>query len=282
MSNATRPPRYHPLIAKWLAEHKDPQPIPFQKRYDPLAKSTKDLTSLDYRRLELLDELIRDIEKRGARVGFGGSGNLVASIEGEDVEFRLRDKLKLVRRALTPEEKRWGLHQKDWKQEAESTGLLVFSIESYAPPEFRPQNWRTKWEENKRQSMETLLPEIASAILTAAIARREWTQKLNREKEKSKVAEQARLERRRARLVDKNRWIRLLEIAQEWRDAQLVHQMLTTIEQNVTDPEQMIGEKSVGEWLSWAKERASNVADGLHVFHLLDQVGESSYSSTEG
>lgn len=273
----TRRTRRHPLIAKWLVEHRAPQPIPFQKRYDPLAKSTRDFMPIDWRILQILETITVDIERQGAKVKFGVNGNLIASIRGEEVEFRLREKLRQVKRPLTSDEKRWRLNSKDWKQEDEPTGLLAFSIESYVPPDFRPKGSRSRWEESVPQSLESMLPQITAAISSVAAARRAWHEEWEREAERKQAEQQASFERKRARLVDQNRWRRLIEIAQERRDADLVRVLIATLEQSITDPTKLIGEKSVAGWIEWARERANSQGDGLEVFRLLDQVDENFY-----
>lgn len=244
--NLSRP---HSVIAKWLADHKERKARARRERNDPFTVKVEDFTPLDDRRHRVLDALFKALEKQGARIKEEGRAGLSAEIQGEKIEFQLRSKLKQIKRPLNEREKRWKLPgDKDWKQELEPTGRLVFSITTYAPV-----TTRKEWLESEQKPIETSLPDIVSAFFIIAPALAAWHRKLADDAEQRRIAEQKRQEEAQRRRKDDNRWRRFVELAYKWRDFEIASEFLEKLKDGQWDQAATLDGRTIAEWIEWAE-----------------------------
>lgn len=156
----------HPIIAKWLADH-DRRKREARQERDPWRKSMIDpgaMSEADHRRHRIMDTLFKTLEGLGGNAKENERHELSIIVQGEEIEFQLRQKMKQVRRPLNEDEKRWSLRDdKGWRQELQPTGLLVFSSKTYLPASLKRE-----WLENDKASMESLLPDIVATFVAAA------------------------------------------------------------------------------------------------------------------
>jgi hypothetical protein len=154
----------HAIIAGWIAEHEDGRRRARQER-DPWMRglAPAPFTDEDRRRHRVLDALFKALERQGAKVRQDERKLLFAEVNGETIEFQLREKLKKGRRPLTDDERRWRVAgEKDWRQELLPTGHLVLAIKTYLPTGFRQE-----WLETDAEPMDGLLPDIVATFIAA-------------------------------------------------------------------------------------------------------------------
>ncbi|HVU19451.1 MAG TPA: hypothetical protein VHE09_01895 [Rhizomicrobium sp.] len=244
--------RPHPIIEGWLSDHARRRREARQQR-DPWRKKLDDhgdFSPSDHRRHRILDALFKAIEGQKGKVKQNERHALCAVVNGEEIEFQLREKLKQTRRVLTPEEKRRTFSTSDWKQVLEPTGKLAFSVRTYLP-----SSMRREWLENDKVSMEALLPEIVSTLIAAGpllVEQRRQREQADRERQ---VAEMKRYEEARKGKLDDNRWRRFVEFARAHRDIGDAHIFLNTLKGAKFDPSAQITGGTIGEWVAWAEMR---------------------------
>lgn len=248
--------RPHAVIAQWREERKERQR---RARLDrsPYRSSVPDWSESERRQHRILNTIFRAVEKHGFTPRSEHAGRFFFEYRTEKIDCRLREKNRQVRRPKTAEEKRWSYHgDRDWMQELEPTGNLVFAIEEY----FRPdEGIRKEWLETQTRRLEGCVPEIVANILLAGPAlvkkreEREAEQRRYREAERLRQIEQARQRKNR------NQWRALVEQAEHFETAVKVRNLIAALETTEADPSLMIGERLLPEWIAWAKEYSDSL-----------------------
>ncbi|MDH4980942.1 hypothetical protein [Hyphomicrobium sp. D-2] len=243
--------RPHAVIAQWREERKERQR---RARLDrsPYRSAVPDWSESERRQHRILNTIFRAVDKHGFTPRSEHAGRFFFEYRTEKIDCRLREKNRQVRRPKTTEEKRWSYHgDRDWMQELEPTGNLVFAIEEY----FRPdEGIRKEWLETQTRRLEGCVPEIVANILLAGPAlvkkreEREAEQRQYREAERLRQIEQARQRKNR------NQWRALVEQAEHFETAVKVRNLIAALETTAADPSLMIGERSLPEWIAWAKQ----------------------------
>lgn len=239
--------RPHQVIAGWIDE-REKQLKAAKKSRDTWGPPVTEFTEVDHRRHRILDTLFKLLEHNGVKVVIGEYRRVHLESSGEQIEFDLRQKNKQIKRPLTEQEKKWQLPgERPWKQELQPTGALVFAIKTYFV--------RQEWIDKDKASIEKQLPNILAALLAAGPLLAE--QRKQREEAEKRYREQERLryEREEQRKQDDNRWQRFLELAHNWKEAEIARQFLSAIESEISDKEAAIGKRSASEWIEWAKNR---------------------------
>lgn len=215
----------HPIIAKWLADH-DRRKREARQERDPWRKSMIDpgaMSESDHRRHRILDTLFKTVQALGGKAKENERHELSITVQGEEMEFQLRQKMKQVRRPLNENERRWSLRDdKGWRQELQPTGQLVFSFKTYLP-----DSLKREWLENDKASMESLLPDIVATFIAAGPLLAEQRKKREEEARQRQLAEQRRYEEQQRRKLDNNRWRRLSKsrssgATSRWRAVSLI------------------------------------------------------------
>lgn len=269
----------HAIIARWLEEHEGKKRKARQER-DPMLRGIwmpADWTEGDHRRHRILDTLFKSIDRQGGKVKQGQRFELTAEVQGETVEFAIREKQKQIRRPLTESERRYRVAgDKDWRQEMSPTGRLVFDIKTYLPG-----NLRRQWLETDMLPMEDLLPDIVGTVIAAGPLL--VKQRLDREEaeRQRQIAERLRYEEQRRRKRDANQWRHYNELADQWREVALAREFTEALKGRVDDLNSVIGGRPVAEWLEWAEEwisRADPLAKGADgVFGSVAQITDWTY-----
>lgn len=239
--------RPHRVIAGWIDEREKQQKAAKKSR-DTWGPPVTEFTEVDHRRHRILDTLFKLLECKGVKVVIGEYRRVRLESSGEQIEFDLKQKNKQIKRPLTEQEKKWQLPgERPRKQELQPTGALVFAIKTY----FVKQEWIDK----DNASLEKQLPNILAALLAAG----PWLaeQRKQREEAEKRYREQERLryEKEEQRKQDNNRWRRFLELAHNWKEAEIARQFLSAIENGISDKDAAIGKRLASEWIEWAKDR---------------------------
>lgn len=211
---------------------------------------TKPFTSLERRQQRFLSTLFKEAEKLGYKVK--GEAPYEVSLEtGRNaVNFKLRERIKQVRRRLTDEEKAERMFSsREWRQDRIATGELVFSLETWIASGLR-REWRDGQQPLEDQIAEIIaVLAVAGPILEATRLKAEAAEHRRWEEEKRRREEKERQDQ------DRNRWRRLVEYAEAWREAQLVGDFIEALTVSPGDPQAQYDEKSIVDWMAWARER---------------------------
>ena len=106
--------------------------------------------------------MFKTLERQGFKAKLGDRYEVYLEIEGERVDFDLRERKKQVRRPLTEEEKRSPYAPaRGFVQEMQLTGELIFALKTHLVDGAKHE-WR-----DGEQTLETQLPDIVSLILLA-------------------------------------------------------------------------------------------------------------------
>lgn len=145
----------HPIIRQWTQEHKEEKrQAREQSRRTPWLSNlyaVSEPTSLDRRRYRILSALFKALEQHGFTIKSDPYKQVHFEYQGERIDFTLREKQKQVRQPLNDDEKRWrSATDRQWVQELQPTGKLIFTIKSYLE-----RGMRQEWLETEQKRMET-------------------------------------------------------------------------------------------------------------------------------
>jgi len=206
-----------------------------------------DFTKVERRCHRILNALLRALEANECPVSETGNGALQVKLGGKRIAFRLREKLKQMKRPLTENERRLGIGvEKGYRTQTVGSGYLIFEIQSSLPGRLR-----RVWLETDECRMEDLIGEIFATMQTAVpLLRAERLAEEERENQRrEREARQREIERRRK--IDENRVRRFGQIATQWQQAEQMRAFLAELKSRPTDPAADIDGRSVSEWLKW-------------------------------
>ena len=271
---AERLMRPHPVVAERLA-FREEEIREGKKYYDYSAEEWKKiapLDSADRRLLRILDAICKSLETRGLTVEKNERGELTARMGQDKVVFQLRYRLKQVKIPITPDDWRWKFKGKGAvRQELEATDDLIFEIKSWMPKGFR-SNWR----EGPKRRLEQLAGDIVATLIVAfpvLAAEREAREEAARLRE---IEWERRREREARQRLDRNRFRRLTEHAEAWRETSLVRDFVAALRDADLDRETMIDDMTVEQWLDWVDaaiarhdplSRPASVFESIAVVH---------------
>lgn len=247
----------HPVIAGWLREYEERWER-YRKDRDPLTRNLwkpEELTDTDKRMHRILDGLFKALEAKGGKVKEGKQRELLVEFQGEEIEFNLREKLKQVHRPLTAEEKRYSWNEKkDTKYDLTPTGYLVFSIKTYLPSKLQRE-----WIESSERSMEILLADIVATILASVPLLVEKTKQHKEGERQRQIEANRRYEEEQRQKLENHRWRRFMEMAHQWREAEVASGFIAALKQLPMDEAQPTGDKTMAEWMVWAEEQLYSI-----------------------
>ncbi|MDI5891834.1 hypothetical protein [Halomonas rhizosphaerae] len=268
--------RAHRIIAGWLTEHKQREEEAKQHHWINFPPTP--FSPMDRRRHRILDTFLKAIENVGGKALEEERRSLAVELEGEKIPFQLREKQKQIRRPLTDTEKRW--HRpgdKEWRQELQPTGKLIFEVKRYLPSGFK-----TQWLETDEIPMEELLSEIFKTLRQVAPILAQQTRERLEQKRLSDIAAHERYLAEQARKRDDNQWQRFLEIADTWQHYEHARNFLEVLKQIDLTPDCKVGEKALAEWICWVERRiqAGNpLNQGLEaIFSDIEKITSYTYS----
>ncbi|TGT53502.1 hypothetical protein EN813_047475 [Mesorhizobium sp. M00.F.Ca.ET.170.01.1.1] len=236
----------HPIIADWLEKHERRR----RDRRDPYDRAPPPWTELDRRRHRLLDATFKALEARGGSVSDNGNGNQCVAIDGEKIEYQIREKMKQSKVAVPDSEKFY--YSRGFRTDLVGTGYLVFAIKTYLRG---PHN--EEYLENDRQPLEERLPRIIDRLFEGAVILKAWHLEQEQEREKWRQEAARRAQLQRLAKEEEERWSRFAAAAGAWRTNQAVMQFIAELGATPHNEDDIVGDKTIREWLDWAKRKAA-------------------------
>ncbi|MBO9695200.1 MAG: hypothetical protein J7499_03295 [Sphingopyxis sp.] len=269
----------HPLVEERIA-FRDEEVREGQTYYDHRSEKWQKVVpfdSADRRLLRVLDAVCKSLEARGAIVEKNQHGELTARSGQDVIAFQLRYRLKQVKVPITPDDWRWSFKGKNaTRLLLEPTGDLIFEIKNWMPAGFR-RNWR----EGPKHRLEQMISDIVATMLVAFPALAARREEREEEERRYRTREEQRREREERQRIDRNRFRRLTEHAEAWREASLVRDFAAALRNTDLDREAVIDEMTVGQWLDWvdaAIERHDPLSHPSAVFASIAAVHRWTYS----
>ncbi|AZN73360.1 hypothetical protein D5400_20550 [Georhizobium profundi] len=239
----------HPLIAGWIADHERRRREAKTNR-DPWSYRTapEPHTDLDRRRFRILDALFRALEARGAKVSESAQGQLSVTIDGQTIEFQVREKARQVK--VVEGEGRSAYT----RTKLVGTGKLTFAIKTY----LRGRHNEERLETDKKP-LETQLPAIIDRLFEGAVILKDWEEERAREHQRYEAERKRRAELQRVAEENEKRQAKLAELAGNWQTAQTMRAFIEAVKAVPHDANATIADKSVADWLTWAEETADSL-----------------------
>lgn len=245
--------RPHPLVAEWIAQRErevKAKDMIYDRRLKRLVTPAP-LSAADRRRLRVANALFKAVEARGVAVSKGERFSLQMSRGNERIEFQLRYRMTRGRRPLDAAELRWQQPgAPDWRYELYETDSLVFEIKTWLP-----RGLRTEWEDSKRGTIEEQLGDIIDGILAAFPALEERRREGEEAKRRRDQEAQERYLREEERKLDRARFRKLLELAGNWREAEVARAFVAALRAALPTGSPAIGGIETDQWIAWAERK---------------------------
>lgn len=244
----------HPIIAKWIADHERRSREARASR-DPwrIRTAPAPFSEIDYRRHAILNALFQAVESRGAEINETEKGLLRVTINGEKIDFQIREKNRQVR--LSPQDKRSSY----LSQELVGTGKLVFAIRTYLRG---PHD--EEWRETDKKPLESQLPKIVERLFEGSRILKAWHAELEQERARWRQEEAQRAERDRLAKQEQKQREKLCELARDWFTANQIRDFLAMVKSESLRGEQEIHGKKLEDWITWAEATADALDTTRH------------------
>lgn len=259
------PPRrkrtLHRAIAAWIAE--------YDRRIRELTPSPSRGTGLPeilQRSCKLLDEIFRAAMKNGLEPKLESPRRFQFILEDVLINCELRETKTRVRKSTRHGE----------RHSFEGSGKLVFIIQH---PVLREEQIQVEWSEKTLGPLENQVSGIVAALLQAgpALARKRNETEVRRSAWHAERLEYQREEELLRR--DRAHLKALIAIAERHRTAVVLRRLLTAMDRRLTDTESIVGDRSVGAWMDWARQQLDEfdpmARDIRAVFEQVAKAAES-------
>lgn len=249
----------HPLIRVWITHHNRLQ----SERAEEIKRrkgrdmdwfgntAIPDLTSRDLYRFRMTSELHYALERVGITIKSAAvNGKLSFTVATHTIECTVIE--KMTRRLK--EDRSWTAFPGHHQGGLVSTGFLRINVTTYILPTI------PEWVETAKRKMHDLLPEIVQRIVDAApiLDRMEAERRESRRKYAEEVARREETARRRQ--IEKLRFERLGELADNWHRARQLASFIDELESRTgTGGQNELEGKSPAEWVAWARQRIANL-----------------------
>jgi hypothetical protein len=241
----------HWAIAAWIKKHQQQVKADKRDRWRWGSEyRSKPFNKLERRQQRFLSTLLKEAEKLGYKVKGEAPYELLLESGRNTVEFKLRERIKQIRRPLTDKEKANQFYSnQNWRQERIATGELVFGFDTHIA-------WglRREWHD-REQLLEQQIGEIVAVLAVAAPILEKRRLEADKAERLRWQEEQRRREAKEREDQDYNRWRRFIEFARLWEEAQLAGNFLQALEKIPQVPEETYGKRTSAEWMNWAWER---------------------------
>jgi len=227
----------HPIVRDWLQ------------------RASGRLPNIERRRLRILSTLFKELERRGYALlpDSKERHNPGVRIEGEIVEFRLREQQKQLRVHVNPEDRHFSWDP-EWRTELEPTGQLIFTIESWLGNGLRRQ-----WRDTSRKQFEHQLGDIiAGLILAGAYLHQQELERAEQERQR-RAEEQRRWEAEEARRKREKELQTLLGQINAWQRAVQIRSYVEEVRSALQSGQLQLDRTEVERWATWAIALADEI-----------------------
>ncbi|SFV29408.1 hypothetical protein [Hyphomicrobium facile] len=236
----------HPVIAGWREQRKD-----FIATHPHFA-SVRSASEL--RKQQILDPIFKAVEEHGIKpLARHERNHIYFAYETIEISCTLRERKR--RTAI----KRSGVN--DISYDLKPTGDFIFSIESFLG---QHNLIRRQWKDTATKRLEDMAPEIVSALLKAAPAllriRQDEEKRAKREFDERQKKREEEAYRRR----DERRWAEFVSYAKRLEALDKLGVLIAHLERNTADFSVVVADRSLADWLQWAKDRVA-AFDPLHI-----------------
>jgi hypothetical protein len=244
-------PKPHAIVKSWERAR---QPSYGPPSFTPAAES---------RRRRIASVLLREIEKRGAKVTSESQHAFSIVLFRQTIKITITERMVKERVPLAEKERGW--YSRDYRTELRPSGLLRLRFENY----FR-QPLRKEWNETADKPLEVRLREIIVGLYVAAAAlqREAEAEAIRRQREAEE--QQRRWEAAQQRKKKRERVEALLEDAASWSKAESLRKYIAAVEQTGAKTDS-------AEWLSFAR-RIADALDPLVESESVDGEEPKPYS----
>jgi hypothetical protein len=214
-----------------------------------------DLTERDLYRLRASSTLCNAIEKAGGAVKDARMhGELTFVIDGRELECIIKEKMSRPIKSPDEAAAKWTAYPHDHNTGLISSGFLRANIKTWLPYE-QPQ-----WVERPKKPFSLLIPLIVGALFSSVPRLVEWERKREEDHRRFQEEQQRRWELKRIKEIDEKRWDRFRSSASSWQEKRLLDTFIVELERRlVAEGNQEVGEKTINQWLDWARNRAAQL-----------------------
>lgn len=249
----------HPIVAGWIAEHKEAQ----SKRLAEIRaarrdawwkpKPIADLTERDLYRFRFTSALFKGVVVNGGQAIEGNiTGAIIVEFSGERIKLAVAEKMRQMLKSPTDEGRAWTAHPEFHNSALHPTGLLRVTIDTYYGGTHRKE-----WVETSHTKGAAFLPDVLAGLKTigeALVVRRRESEEEDRRREERRIRE---AERQRLLKLEAERWERFRKMASDWEEAQRLRAFLAAVEAKPLKAE--IDGMPAEDWLSWLRRRIDNL-----------------------
>lgn len=260
------PSERHPVIVAWLAKRQARMGL------SPDGSSLPRWGAAELRGHHFLEEIFRRLEAKGLAIRSGTRiFSFVCVYESEEIHCRLRERKKRVRDAV-------GFGLREHWTELKPTGLFTFTIDSFLGIQ---SPIRREWRETSRNRLDEVMPDIASAILQAGPVLVALRRQADEQEKAQLERERLRKNEEDRRRSDQNRWQAFLSLAARFEQASRLRSFLMVLENDVGDVTSTVGDRTITEWFTWAKNHLEALnplnAGANELFETMLVAGEERY-----
>jgi hypothetical protein len=257
--------KLHPIINKWILRHEE-------QRRAALASDSAwvrehappPLLTNDRRLHRVANQLLRVLEEREAEISEQENGDLRATIAGESLDFRIRERKMQTRE--------WSKDRRSVERKLVGTGKLVVALQTYLRPKHNEE-----WRENDANPMEDQIPKIVDRLFEGAQILKAWRQEIENEQHRREQAAAERTEKERLAKLDRNRREKFVQSAVDWRLANEVRKFIAVLRSQPLNGDEEIKGKTLEEWLNWADGIADAIDPlGDGTANLFNSIGSES------
>ena len=201
------------------------------------------------RSLRIMDALIRELERRGAKfVSVEGSKLKELRVDGEFIESVLMEETKREERQ-TKEASPYG---RQW--EFRATGRLRFEIGQYLPVA-----GQRIWTDCERWSLDDRLGEIVAALFEVAANMKRWRAQREAQERQREEAARLRREEELRRQAEAGYRTNLEQQAKNWANARDLRGFIEACQDVMNRGGQLMPDGWAARWLAWARQHAERI-----------------------
>lgn len=240
----------HPMIGRWIEEDKRRRAQ--HAKWGGAFLALDPDTPLERRRLRLLSALYQALEARGVRIHCAEPSRTVTLRHGSDeLRFTLREYVQQKRRPVSESERAHDWAARAYRVEQTPSGRLRGKIDTYLTTPIP-----SAWTETEEKPFESLLGEIAAAILASfadAQGRRDAREEIERRQREAREAERQREAEREA---ERARVKALCDRAGAWRAAADLRAFIGAVEAAIAAGRLNAPPDEFQSWSAWARAKA--------------------------